>query len=107
MRNIREFPTLPLSIDHVCGDFDVSEGDEEGLLLVLRQCDRVSPCPPSDGRSEGSTEARHCHQRGISKPGTEHLTIEDSGRGAGDWSTIVKLSETLQTPLLPVYDTSR
>jgi hypothetical protein len=32
---------LPLIIDYVCGDFDVSEEDEEGLLLALKQCDRV------------------------------------------------------------------
>jgi hypothetical protein len=34
-------PPLPLIIDYVCGDFDVSEEDEEGLLLALKQCDHV------------------------------------------------------------------
>ena len=33
-------PPLSLITDHVCGDFDVRE-DEEGLLLALKQCDRV------------------------------------------------------------------
>jgi hypothetical protein len=32
---------LPFIIDYACGDFDVSEEDEEGLLLALKQCDRV------------------------------------------------------------------
>jgi hypothetical protein len=51
-------PPLPLIIDHVCGDFDVSEEDEEGLLLALKRRDRVRRVHPSDGCSE-STEARH------------------------------------------------
>jgi hypothetical protein len=40
---LAHLPPLALIIDHVCGNFDVSEGDdsEERLLLALKQCDRI------------------------------------------------------------------
>jgi hypothetical protein len=40
---LAHFPPLALIIDHVCGNFDVSEDDDsdEGLLLALKQCDRT------------------------------------------------------------------
>ncbi len=35
-------PPLPLIVDHVYGDVSISEEDEEGILLALKQyCDRV------------------------------------------------------------------
>ena len=53
------YPVIPFIIDYVCGDFDVCEEDEEGLLLALkRRRDRVRHVRPSDGCSE-STELRH------------------------------------------------
>jgi hypothetical protein len=40
---LAHLPPLALIIDHVCGNFDVSEDDdsEEGPLLALKQCDRT------------------------------------------------------------------
>ncbi|KAI0262507.1 hypothetical protein BGY98DRAFT_1182259 [Russula aff. rugulosa BPL654] len=70
---LAHLPPLALIIDHVCGNFDVSEGDdsEERLLLALKQY----------GCSE-STEAHHRRQRGIPSPGTpRYCIVTPSARG--------------------------
>ena len=87
-------PPLPLTIDYVRGDFGVSEEEEQGILLALKQCDRVRRV-----RLQMAIPNLRKLVQAIDEefPVLEHLIIMVP---SGDKSTIMTLPKQLEAPRL-------